>query len=106
MNRHCLTLDLKNDSDAISAYDEYHRNVWPEIKKSLADSGINSMQIYRASNRLFMLIEVADDFSFERKAELDLANPRVQEWEKLMSVYQQRLHFAKPDEKWVVMNKV
>lgn len=104
--RYCLTLDLKEDPKAIAAYDEYHRNVWPEIQKSLSASGILSMQIYRAANRLFMIIEVTDEFSFQRKAELDNANPKVQEWESLMSNYQQRLPFAKPDEKWVVMEKV
>jgi L-rhamnose mutarotase len=106
MKRYCLTLDLKNDPKAIEAYDEYHRNVWAEIKKSLGDSGINSMQIYRAANRLFMIIEVSDDFTFERKAKLDNSNPKVQEWETLMSNYQQRLPFAKPGEKWVIMDKV
>jgi L-rhamnose mutarotase len=106
MRRYCLTLDLKNDADAISAYDEYHRDVWPEIKKSLGDSGIDTMEIYRAANRLFMIVEVTDDFSFERKNKLDLANAKVQEWEALMSNYQQRLSFSRPGEKWVVMDKV
>lgn len=106
MKRFCLTLDLKDDPKALASYDEYHRNVWPEIQKSLGDSGILSMQIYRAANRLFMIIEVTDDFSFERKAKLDNANPKVQEWETLMANFQQRLPFAKPGEKWVVMDKV
>ena len=106
MKRHCLTLDLKDDAKAIAAYDEYHRNVWPEIQKSLGDSGIDSMQIYRAANRLFMIIEVTDDFSFERKSKMDNSNPKVQQWETLMSNYQQRLPFAKPGEKWVLMEKV
>jgi L-rhamnose mutarotase len=53
-----------------------------------------------------MIIEVTDDFSFERKAKLDNANPKVQEWETLMANYQQKLRFAKPGEKWVVMDKV
>lgn len=106
MKRHCLTLDLKNDPKAIAAYDDYHRNVWPEIQKSLGDSGIKSMQIYRAANRLFMIIEVADDFSFERKRKMDNSNAKVQEWETLMSNYQQPLPFAKPGEKWVLMEKV
>lgn len=106
MKRFCLTLDLKNDPTAIATYDEYHRNVWPEIQKSLGDSGIHSMQIYRAANRLFMIIEVTDDFSFEKKAKMDAANAKVQEWESLMSHYQQRVPFAKAHEKWVVMDKV
>jgi L-rhamnose mutarotase len=106
MKRYCLTLDLKNDPGAIASYDEYHRRVWPEIENSLGQSGIHSMQIYRAANRLFMIIEVSDDFTFENKARLDAANPKVQEWERLMSNYQQMLSFARLGEKWVVMDKV
>ena len=106
MTRHCLTLDLKDDPQAIAEYDKYHRNVWPEITKSLGDAGIESMQIYRVANRLFMIIEVNDSFSFSRKAALDLANAKVQAWETLMSQFQQPLAFSRPGEKWMLMEKV
>ena len=67
MNRQCLALDLKDDPALIAKYEEYHRNVWPEILNSLRDAGITNMEIYRISNRLFMIIETTDDFSFEKK---------------------------------------
>jgi len=106
MKRHCLALDLKNDVELITAYEEYHQNVWPEILQSLSDSGIQNMEIYRISNRLFMIIEVADDFSFENKAKLDANNTKVQDWEVLMWNYQQALPMAKPGEKWLPMDKI
>lgn len=106
MKRHCLALDLKNDVELIAAYEEYHRNVWPEILQSLSDSGIQNMEIYRISNRLFMIIEVVDDFSFENKAKLDANNTKVQDWEVLMWNYQQALPMAKPGEKWLPMHKI
>lgn len=106
MPRHCLALDLKTDADAIAQYEHWHRNVWPDIKKSIVDSGIRNMQIYRTGNRLFMIMEVNDDFSFERKAKMDANNPRVQEWERLMENFQQFLPWAKPGEKWVVMDRI
>ena len=96
MKRHCLALDLKNDPELIAAYEEYHRNVWPEVQ----------MEIYRLGNRLFMIIEVDDSFSFERKAEMDADNVKVQEWEVLMWKYQQALPMAKPGEKWLPMEKI
>ncbi len=37
---------------------------------------------------------------------MDNANPKVQEWEKLMWKYQQALPVAKPGEKWILMNKI
>lgn len=106
MNRQCLALDLKDDPALIAKYEEYHRNVWPEILDSLRDSGITNMEIYRISNRLFMIIEVSDDFSFEKKDKLDADNARVQDWEVLMWDYQQALPIAKPGEKWLPMEKI
>lgn len=106
MKRYCLTLDLIDDQQLISAYEEHHRHVWPEIINSIRDSGIISMEIYRLGNRLFMIMETADDFSFEQKAAADATNIKVQEWEQLMWKYQQALPGAKPGEKWMLMNKI
>ncbi|HSF46061.1 MAG TPA: L-rhamnose mutarotase [Chitinophagaceae bacterium] len=108
MSRYCLTVDLKDDPALIQQYEDYHRKVWPEILQSLTDSGILSMEIYRLRTRMFMIIETTDDFSFEKKSGMDLANPKVQEWEKLMSQFQQALPWEKPDDpwKWKLMEKV
>lgn len=106
MRRHCLTLDLKDDASLIAKYIEYHENVWPEVLDSIRDSGIMEMEIYSIENRLFMIIEVNEDFSFEKKSEMDANNPRVQDWEVLMWNYQKALPFAKPGEKWIPMHKI
>ncbi|WP_143305327.1 L-rhamnose mutarotase [Chitinophaga vietnamensis] len=106
MTRYCLALDLVDDPQLISEYEAYHREVWPEIKKSIADSGIISMEIWRAGNRLFMIMETDSSFSFERKGAMDAANPKVQEWEQLMWKYQQAIPVAKAGEKWVLMDKI
>lgn len=106
INRYALTLDLRDDESLIAEYDQWHRNVWPEIRQSILDSGINRMEIYRFANRLFMFLEADAGFSFERKAAADAANPHVQEWETLMSNYQQPVPGSKPEEKWRVMDKI
>jgi L-rhamnose mutarotase len=105
-NRYCLALDLKDDQQLIAEYEAHHRQVWPEIRKSLLDAGIEGLEIYRVSNRLFMIMEVNEKFSFEKKAGMDAANPLVDEWEKLMWKYQQALPGAKPGEKWMLMDKI
>jgi len=106
MKTYCLTLDLINDPELIREYEKYHQKIWPEIYTSIKNSGIEKMQIYRFSNRLFMRMEVSDSFSFENKAAMDQENERVQEWEKLMWKYQQALPGAKPGEKWMLMNQI
>ena len=104
--RYCLALDLKDDPDLIAEYERHHESVWPEITRSIHDAGIEDMEIYRVDNRLFMVMEVPDDFSFETKDKSDQANPRVQEWEELMWKYQKPLPMAKPGEKWVRMERI
>ena len=106
MNRYCLALDLKDDPTLIAEYEKYHQNSWPENLKAIKDAGIEVMDIYRTGNRLFMIMETKDDFSFEEKSKSDAANQKVQEWEKLMWKYQQALPHAKPGEKWMVMDKI
>jgi len=106
MKRYCLTVDLKDDAVLIAEYEAYHKAVWPEILQSIKNSGIINMEIYRLSNRMFMIMEVDDNFSFEKKAALDTENATVQEWEALMWKYQQALPMAKPGEKWMLMEKI
>jgi L-rhamnose mutarotase len=106
MKRYCLTLDLKDDAKLIAEYEEYHRNVWPEIKDSITGAGITNMEIYRFDNHLFMIMETDESFNFERKVAMDAANPKVQEWETLMWKFQQPVKNAKPGEKWVLMDKI
>lgn len=106
MKRFCLTLDLNDDPKLIEEYENYHKNIWPEIRTSIIDSGIKDMEIYRVANRLFMIMETDDDFTFDKKAEMDSSNPKVDEWERLMWKFQKPLSFAKPGEKWIVMEKI
>lgn len=68
MIRYCLALDLKDDKQLIEEYEQYHQNVWPEIKQSIHEAGISNMEIYRTGNRLFMIMETEDNFSFEKSS--------------------------------------
>jgi L-rhamnose mutarotase len=108
MKRYCLAVDLKDDPALITEYEHLHApgNIWPEIDASIRGAGILGMDIYRTGNRLFMIMETSDDFSFEAKAAMDRDNPAVQRWETLMWDYQQALPWAAPGEKWVLMNPI
>jgi L-rhamnose mutarotase len=108
MKRYCLALDLVDDPALIAEYEQWHQsgNIWPEIKKSISDSGITHMEIYRTGNRLFMIMDTDDSFSFERKSEMDAANPKVQQWEQLMWKFQLSMPWAKEGQKWIIMDKI
>ena len=106
MKRYTFALDLKDDPTLMQEYEQYHKAVWPEVIESIKNSGILNMEIYRAGNRLFMIMETEDDFSLEHKALTDQYNPKVQEWETLMWKYQQANPYAKQGEKWMLMTKI
>ena len=106
MRRYCLALDLKNDAALIAEYEQWHGKVWPENEKNILDSGVINLEIYRVDNRMFMILEVDESFTFERKAAMDAANPKVQEWEALMWKFQQPLPGSKPGEKWRLMDLI
>ena len=106
MKRFCLAVDLKDDPAVIAEYKKIHQDIWPDIRKRIKADGITGMDIYLTGNRLFMIMEVNDDFSFEQKSASDADNQKVQEWENFMWTFQQALPWAKPGEKWVMMEKI
>lgn len=106
MTRHCLTLDLQDDPKKIADYKRYHEKIWPEIRDSLLNAGVLAMEIYLVGTRMFMIMDVSDDFSLEKKAAMDRANPKVGEWEALMANFQAVPDGADPVRRWAVMEKV
>jgi len=69
MNRRfCLTLDLKDDPKLIAEYRRYHEKIWPEITRSIKDSGIEALEIYLFGARMFMIMEVNEHFSSKPRA--------------------------------------
>ena len=106
MKRYCLALDLKDDPALIAEYEKYHENVWPAIIDSIKGAGIEVLDIYKTGNRMFMIIEADANFSFEKKTAMDTGNTTVQEWEEFTWKFQQALPWAKPGEKWMLMEKI
>jgi len=106
MKRYVLTLDLKDDAALIEEYKAWHQKVWPEIKSSIKNAGVESMNIYCLGNRLCMIMEVEEDFTFERKAKMDAENSIVQEWETLMLKFQNPKERADGNDKWQLMEEI
>lgn len=104
--RYCLALDLNKDEKLIAEYENWHKDIWPEIRQSILEGGITDMEIYRLEDRLFMIMETGKDFSFEKKAAMDAADPAVQRWEELMWKYQVAIPGGKPGEKWRLMERI
>lgn len=106
MQRFLLICDLKDEPEAIQAYVDCHKAVATEILESIRVAGITHMSIYRWRNRLSMILEADDSFSFEKKAKLDLANPKVQEWEAFLGQFQTNLPGTPPNWRWALCEKI
>jgi L-rhamnose mutarotase len=105
-HKYILILDLVDEQASIKQYEAYHEQIPDEIAKSITDSGIESMEIYRYGNRLVMEILANDTFSFEAKSKADQNNEAVQAWESLMDKFQQRIPGSKTTEKWVLTKRI
>jgi L-rhamnose mutarotase len=106
MKRYCFALDLQDDPQKIQEYETWHKKVSTDIRESITSTGIVALDIYRVGDRMFMIMDAEDHFSLEEKAKKDAENPKVQEWEQLMWNYQRPLPFARPGEKWMLMEKI
>lgn len=103
-----MALDLKDDPKIIEEYEYHHRPevIWPEIKAGIRDCNILEMDIFRAGNRLFMIMVTNESFDLERDFERMAKLHRQAEWASLMSRFQQRLPFAAENEHWVLMKQI
>jgi L-rhamnose mutarotase len=105
--RFVLTLDLRDDPEAIRAYREHHRAVWPEVLRSLRRVGVRAMDIYALGRRLVMVLVTRDGFDLERDFAAHAASdPRCAEWEALMKTFQAPPPGARPGELWAPMEPI
>ena len=84
---------LDVDPSLVAEYAEYHQpgNVPQPIIDSIRESGVLNMRIYHFADRLIMIMDVADDFSFEAKSNSEAGNADVDAWETLMNKYQREI---------------
>ena len=95
MEVYAQALDLINNEKLIKEYEDYHKNVWPEVLEGLRSVGIIRMRIWRVNNRLFMLIETDDNFDVKKFQNYTETNPKAKEWDELMKSYQERIPNSK-----------
>ena len=107
MRRHVLTIDLRDDPDAIASYREYHQQVWPEVLESLKQAGVRAMDIHILGRRLVMVLELNDGLDVQRVFAAHVSShPRVAEWERLMRSLLERPSDFPPGEWWAVMEPI
>src|ERR1041384_4176076 len=63
-------------------YIEAHRNVWPELKRSMRDAGVLQEMVFMLDNYLFVYIEADDVDATKSKLAADPVNQR---WDVFMA---------------------
>lgn len=100
------TMALRNEPGAIERYEEFHRQVWPEVLAAMTACGFREVRIWRHERRLFLLVEVADDWDARRGGEIYATSPRTVEWETLMRTMQEPVAGSTKDDWWASMEEV
>lgn len=88
--RLCHAIDLATAPGAIAAYEARHAagGPPPAINANIRAGGIVEMEIYRVTDRLFMIMEVDDDYDPVALARADVADPAISAWASEMAALQ------------------
>lgn len=102
MERVAFLLRLK--PGAGPAYDEAHKQVWPEMLRLLKIAGISEYSIFRRDELLFLTMQVEPDFeTVWAKIEADPVNTR---WQEAMGAYFAPLEGLQAGERFPMMEEV
>lgn len=94
---------LKLRPEAIQAYEEAHRRVWPELLAVLKQAGISEYSIFRRGTELFFYLRVDD---FER-AWTEISSTSVdRRWQAEMSRFFAPSADLEPGERFAMMEEV
>jgi L-rhamnose mutarotase len=93
MQRACFLLRVR--SDRLDEYRARHRDVWPEMKAALRDSGWSNYSLFLAPDGLLVGYVEADDFERAR-ATMD-ATEVNRRWQASVADLFERAPTARPD---------
>lgn len=97
-------LSLKPGS--ISEYIGVHDNIPPQIVEGILSVGITKMDLYLYQNHAVMLLECPDELDVEAAMAKLATLPGQEEWENLVSLFQECQPGDTSSMKWHPMNRI
>jgi L-rhamnose mutarotase len=91
--------------EAVEEYKRQHANVWPEVLDMIRRCNITNYSIYLKDDLLFGYWEYHGS-DFEADMAKMAADPKTQEWWKLVGPMQRPLETRAPGEWWASMEEV
>ncbi len=108
-NDYLLTANLVSDTVMQREYMHYHEmqfKEWPEVAQGFCNAEFQQLLTFRNDRQLLIVISVpAGKTLDELNPKTEENNPRVVEWNKLMSKYQEGIEGTKPGETWVFLSR-
>jgi len=103
MQRHGQMIRLR--PGALDSYRRYHAEVWPEVLAKIRDCNIRNYSIFHKDGYLFAYFEyVGEDFEADMRKMA--ADPKTQEWWRIMMPMQEPLATRREGEWWAEMEEV
>jgi hypothetical protein len=105
-----LTCNLVADKKMQQEYLNYHATQfekWPELSKGFCNASFQQLLIYKNERQLVLVISIPKGESLDKlNPKTSENNPRVNEWNKLMSKYQEGIEGTKKGETWVFLKQL
>lgn len=102
-----LTANLVADTKMQQKYLDYHKTQfqkWPEVSKGFCNASFQQLLVFKNGRQLMLLISIPKGKTLDELNPLTTKNnPRVNDWNKLMSKYQEGLPGTKKGETWVFL---
>ncbi|HEX4379912.1 MAG TPA: L-rhamnose mutarotase [Candidatus Acidoferrum sp.] len=103
MKRYGMLIKVKEDS--IAMYKEHHAKVWPEVLSTIRACNIKNYSIFLKDDFLFAYFEYhGTDYAADMKKMA--ADPKTQEWWKIMMPVQVPIESRAEGEWWANMEEV
>lgn len=105
-----LSANLVADEKLQNEYLTYHKTQferWPELSKGFCNADFQQLGIFKNGRQLILIISIPKGAKLDDlNPKTTENNPRVDEWNKLMSKYQEGIEGTKKDEVWVFFENV
>lgn len=105
-----LTANLVADRKMQQEYLDYHATQfekWPDISKGFCNADFQQLLIFKNGRQLVLVISIPKGKTLDELNPKTIENnPKMIEWNKIMSKYQEGIEGTKPNETWVFLNQL
>lgn len=104
-----LTANLVDDKKLQQEYLDYHATQfekWPEVSQGFCNANFQQLLVYKSGRQLIIVISIPKGESLDKlNPKTTENNPRMVEWNNMMSKYQEGIEGTKKGETWVFLRK-